>query len=75
MLARGSSRTLRSVTLIGFLGVDDFDMSEWEETPTSIHLSLPLTTDVHPCNFDYVTNLRTERQESVLQDVSETKTF
>lgn len=54
---RGSSWTLRSVTLIRILGVNDFNMGEWEETPPSIHLSFPLTTDVHPCNLDHVTNL------------------
>lgn len=74
MLARGFGRTFRSVTLIWFLGVDDFHMSEWEETPTSIHLSLPLTTDVHPCNLDNVTNLRTEGQKTMLQDVLYTVT-
>lgn len=67
-LARGSSPTLRSVTLIRILGVYDFDMGEWEETPPSVHLSLPLTTDVHPCNLDNVTNLRKEGQEAELQE-------
>lgn len=68
ILARRSSRTLRSVTLVRILGVYDFDMGEWEETPPSIHLSLPLTTDVHPCNHDDVTNLRKEEQESELHE-------
>lgn len=57
ILARGSSRTLGSVTLLRILGVYDFDMGEWEETPPSVHLSLPLTADVHPGNLDDVANL------------------
>lgn len=43
-------------------------MGEWEETPPSVHLSLPLTADVHPCNLDKVTNLRREEQEVELQE-------
>lgn len=61
ILARGSSRTVRSVTLVWILGVYDFDMGEWEETPPSVHLSLPLTADIHPRNLDDVANLRKER--------------
>ena len=61
ILARGSSRTVRSVTLVRILGVYDFDMREWEETPPSVHLSLPLTVDVHPRNLDNVANLRKEK--------------
>lgn len=53
----GSSWTLRSVTLIWILGVYDFDMREWEETPSSVHFSLPLTADVHPCYLDDVPHL------------------
>lgn len=66
ILARGSSR--RSVTLIWILGVYDFDMGEWEETPPSVHLSFPLTTDVHPCNLDDVTNLRRSGQWAELYE-------
>lgn len=68
ILARGSRRTLRSVTLIWILGVYDFDVGEWEETPPSVHLSLPLTADVHPCNLDDVANLRKGGQEAELQE-------
>lgn len=68
ILARGSSRSLRSVTLVRILGVYDFDMGEWEETPPSVHLSLPLTTDVHPCNLDDVADLRKEGQEGEIQE-------
>lgn len=56
-LTRGSSPTLGSVTLVGILGVYDFDVGEWEVTPPSVHLSLPLTADVHPCDLDDVANL------------------
>lgn len=42
--------------------VYDFDMGEWEEAPPSVHLSLPLAADVHPCNLDDVTNLERERE-------------
>lgn len=48
---------LRSVTLVWILGVYDFDVGEWEETPPSVHLSLPLTIDVHPCHLDDVADL------------------
>lgn len=68
ILARGSSRSLRSVTLVRILGVYDFDMGEWEETPPSVHLALPLAADVHPCNLDDVTNLRKEGQEGEIQE-------
>ena len=49
------------------MGVYDFDVGEWEETPPSIHLALPLTADVHPRNLDDVTNLRKEGEEAELQ--------
>lgn len=71
ILARGSSRYLRSVTLVRILGVYDFDMGEWEETPPSVHLSLPLTADVHPCNLDDVTNLRKEGQEGETKEAQD----
>ena len=57
-LARGSDRTLGSVTLVWILGVYDFDVGEGEQTPPSVHLSLPLAADVHPRHSDNITDLR-----------------
>lgn len=47
----------RSFTLVRVLGVHYFDVGEGEETPPSVHLPLPLATDVHPRHLDDVTDL------------------
>lgn len=59
-LARGCSPTQPSVALVRILGVDDFDVSEGEETLPSVHLSFPLTADVHARDLHDVADLRTE---------------
>lgn len=66
---RGSSWIPGSVTLVGILGVYDFDVGEREEPSSSIHLTLPLTTDVHPCHCNNIANLGAERgQEDFLSE-------
>lgn len=51
----------RSVTFVGILGIYDFDVGEGEETPPSVHLSLPLAADVHPRDLYDVANLRADK--------------
>lgn len=57
----------RSVTLVRVLGVYDFDMGEWKETPPTVHLPLPLAADVHPGDLDDVPNLRRKDRRRSLE--------
>lgn len=63
----------RSVTLVRVLGVYDFDVGEREETPPSVHLALPLATDVHPGDLDEVPDLRRDGQEAEFRHKQEKK--
>lgn len=63
----------RSVALVRVLGVYDFDVGEWEETPPSIQLPLPLAADVHPDDLDDVPDLRRDGQEAEFRHKHEKK--
>lgn len=49
--------SLRSVTLVWVLSVDNFNMGEGEEAPPPVDLPLPLAVDVHPGHLHDVADL------------------
>lgn len=57
----------RSVTLVRVLGVYNFDVGEWKETPPTVHLPLPLAADVHPGDLDDVPDLRRKDRRRSLE--------
>lgn len=49
--------SLRSVTLVRVLSIDNFNMGEGEEAPPPVDLPLPLAIDVHPGHLNDVADL------------------
>lgn len=54
--------SLRSVTLVRVLSVDNFNMGEGEEAPPPVDLPLPLAVDVHPGHLNDVADLGKQDQ-------------